>query len=151
MLMPTPQEAEKFMSHALAEADKALELGEIPVGAVVTHKGRIIGRGHNQTELLKDPTAHAEMIAITAATQYMGSKYLWDCVLYVTLEPCMMCGSAIGWAQVPVIIFGATDDKKGFHTFKPSPLHPKAKVFGGVLGEEAEAMLNAFFQQLRKK
>ena len=130
------EQEEKFMREALREAHAALEEGEIPIGAVVVWKGRIIGRGHNQTERLRDTTAHAEMIAITAATEALGGKYLTDCALYVTVEPCPMCAGALAWAQTGTVVYGAPDPRRGFSLFQPSLLHPKTVVRGGVLQED---------------
>ena len=136
---------EKYMLEALKEARAAFNEGEIPVGAVVVCKGRIIGKGHNMTETLHDPTAHAEMIAITAATEALGGKYLTDCTLYVTVEPCPMCASALSWAQTGRIVFGAADPKRGYSLFSPSLLHPKTEVRSGVLTEECSALMKDFF------
>ena len=138
------------MRAALAEANKALEKQEVPVGAVIVCNDMIIARAHNLTETLKDPTAHAEMQAITAATNWLGGKYLSDCTLYVTLEPCAMCAGAIGWSQAPAIVFGATDEKKGYRTISGSLLHPKTKVESGVMEEECRELLFKFFKNRRK-
>lgn len=140
---------EQYMRAALAEANKALEKQEIPVGAVIVCNDMIIARAHNLTETLKDPTAHAEMQAITAATNWLGGKYLSDCTLYVTLEPCAMCAGAIGWSQAPALVFGATDEKKGYRTISGSLLHPKTKVESGVLEEECRELLIKFFKKKR--
>lgn len=137
------------MREALAEARLALEDGEIPIGAVVVCKGRIIGRGHNMTERLNDPTAHAEMIAITAATEALGGKYLEDCTLYVTVEPCPMCAGALNWAQIPRIVYGAPDPKRGSTLFSPSLFHPKTTLSGGVLQEDCATLMKEFFKEKR--
>ena len=136
---------EKYMLEALKEARAAFNEDEIPVGAVVVCKGRIIGKGHNMTETLHDPTAHAEMIAITAATEALGGKYLTDCTLYVTVEPCPMCASALSWAQAGRIVFGAADPKRGYSLFSPSLLHPMTEVRSGVLTEECSTLMKDFF------
>ena len=136
---------EKYMLEALKEARAAFNEDEIPVGAVVVCKGRIIGKGHNMTETLHDPTSHAEMIAITAATEALGGKYLTDCTLYVTVEPCPMCASALNWAQTGRIVFGAADPKRGYSLFSPSLLHPRTEVRSGVLTEECSALMKDFF------
>ena len=135
---------EKYMLEALKEARAAFNEDEIPVGAVVVCKGRIIGKGHNMTETLHDPTAHAEMIAITAATEALGGKYLTDCTLYVTVEPCPMCAAALSWAQTGRIVFGAADPKRGYSLFSPSLLHPRTEVRSGVLTEECSALMKDF-------
>ena len=137
------------MRLALDEARKALEADEVPIGAVVVAQGRVIGRGHNLTETLHDVTAHAEMQAITAAEEYLGGKYLTDCTLYVTVEPCVMCAGAIGWSQLPRIVFGASDPKRGYQTYAPRAFHPKAKVTGGVLEEECGQLVRDFFRKLK--
>ena len=142
-------EDEKFMTAALDEACRARDEGEIPIGAVVVAEGRIIGRGHNMTETLNDVTAHAEMMAITSAASTLGGKYLQDCTLYVTVEPCLMCAGAIGWAQVKRIVYGAGDSKRGYTTFTPKPFHPRATVTAGVLGEECAELMKTFFKQKR--
>ena len=139
-----------YMKMALQEAEKAGERGEVPVGAVVVCKGRIIARAHNLTETLTDVTAHAEMQAITAAASTLGGKYLNECTLYVTVEPCVMCAGAIGWAQIPRIVFGAYDEKRGFRRYAPKAMHPKAEIIGGVLEEECAALMTDFFANLRK-
>ena len=136
---------EKYMLEALKEARASFNEYEIPVGAVVVCKGRIIGKGHNMTETLHDPTAHAEMIAITAATEALGGKYLTDCTLYVTVEPCPMCAAALSWAQTGRIVFGAADPKRGYSLFSPSLLHPRTEVRSGVLTEECSALMKDFF------
>lgn len=147
--MITPFNDEYFMKQALVEARAAAEEGEVPVGAVVVCNGRIIARAHNQTERLNDPTAHAEILAITAATGVLGAKYLTGCSLYVTVEPCVMCAGAIGWAQVGTIVYGASDEKRGFRQFAPKALHPKAIVKQGVLESECAGEMKRFFQRIR--
>jgi len=145
----TMETDERFMAEALKEAKAALEEGEIPIGAVVECKGRIIAKGHNMTERLHDPTAHAEMIAITAATEALGGKYLNDCTLYVTIEPCPMCASALCWAQVGRVVYGALDPKRGYSLFSPSLLHPRTEVSAGPLNEECASLVRNFFKSLR--
>ena len=142
-------EDEKYMNEALREARYALADGEIPIGAVVVCRGQIIGRGHNMTEKLHDTTAHAEMLAVTAATESMGGKYLQDCTLYVTVEPCPMCAGALNWAQVGRIVYGAGDPRRGYSLFTPSLLHPKTQVAAGVLAEECSALMKDFFKERR--
>lgn len=137
------------MRKALAEAQAAFDEGEIPVGAVVVCRGRIISRTHNLTETLTDVTAHAEMQAITAAANALGGKYLTGCTLYVTVEPCPMCAGAIGWAQIPRVVFGAADEKRGYRRFAPNVLHPKATVTAGVLEEECRTLMQDFFKRKR--
>ena len=146
------EEDEKFMRYALAEAQAALAEDEIPIGAVIVCNGRVIGRGHNLTERLCDVTAHAEMQAITAAADTLGGKYLTDCTLYVTVEPCLMCAGAIGWSQISRIVYGAEDDKRGYHIYTPQrqPFHPKATVCAGVLRDECAALIKNFFADKRK-
>ena len=143
------EQDEKFMREALREAQAAAAEGEIPIGAVVVWKGRIIGRGHNMTEKLKDTSAHAEMIATTAATGSMGGKYLSDCTLYVTVEPCPMCAGALAWAQMGRIVYGAPDPRRGYSLFSPSLLHPRTETTGGVLQEACSALMLEFFQGKR--
>lgn len=138
-----------FMKEALREARAALVEDEIPIGAVIVCKGRIIARGHNMTENLHDPSAHAEMIAITAATEALGGKYLSDCTLYVTVEPCPMCAGALAWAQTGRIVFGAPDVKRGYSLYSPSLLHPKTEVTGGILAEECGALVRDFLKNKR--
>jgi tRNA(adenine34) deaminase len=140
---------EKFMRVALEEALKAFEKQEVPVGAVVVCNDAIIARAHNLTETLNDPTAHAEMQAITAAANWLGGKYLKDCTLYVTLEPCVMCAGAIGWSQASVIVYGADDEKKGYTKVKGQLLHPKTKVVKGVLEQECREVMVKFFKSRR--
>ncbi|MCQ2153815.1 MAG: nucleoside deaminase [Bacteroidales bacterium] len=139
----------KFMKSALLEAGDADAEGEIPIGAVIVCRGKIIAKGHNMTERLHDPTAHAEMIALTSATEAIGGKYLNDCTLYVTVEPCPMCAAALGWAQIGRIVYGAPDPKRGYTLFSPSLLHPKTEVTAGVLEEECSGILSRFFKQIR--
>ena len=141
---------EQYMQLALAEARQALQRDEVPIGAVVVCAGRIIGRGHNLTETLTDATAHAEMQAITAASQYLGGKYLPDCTLYVTVEPCVMCAGAIGWAQVGRLVYGAADEKRGYRRFAPEALHPKTEVTAGILADECGQLVKDFFRDKRR-
>lgn len=141
---------EYYMGEALKEAREAYDNDEIPVGAVIVGNGRIIARGHNSTELLHDVTAHAEMIAITSAAQAIGGKYLTDCTLYVTLEPCVMCAGALAWAQIGRIVYGASDPKRGFSSVSEKILHPKTEVVPGVRAMESEALLKKFFEKKRK-
>lgn len=138
-----------FMKQALQEAHKAGERDEVPIGAVIVCQGRIIARGHNLTETLIDVTAHAEMQAITAAAQFLGGKYLTDCTLYVTVEPCVMCAGALGWSQISRIVYGAADDKRGFARFAPAALHPKTEVFSGIMEEECSKLVKDFFKKKR--
>jgi tRNA(adenine34) deaminase len=140
---------EQYMRAALAEANKAFDKQEVPVGAVVVCNNIIIARTHNLTEILRDPTAHAEMQAITAATNWLGGKYLEDCTIYVTLEPCAMCAAAIGWSQASSLVFGAADEKKGYRTISGSLLHPKTSVESGVLEKECREVLVKFFKKKR--
>lgn len=140
---------EFYMREALKEAGAALREGEIPIGAVVVCRDRVISRGHNMTERLQDPTAHAEMIAITAGTEAVGGKYLTGCTLYVTVEPCPMCAAALNWAQVDRIVWGADDPKRGFSLFSPSLLHPKTETASGVLREDCSALVSEFFRSKR--
>lgn len=140
---------EYFMLQALVEAQRAFERGEVPVGAVIVCKNRIIARAHNLTETLTDTTAHAEMQAITAAANAMGGKYLNDCTLYVTIEPCVMCGAALGWAHIGRIVYGAKDEKRGYSLFSPSVLHPKTEVVSGVKAAECADMMIRFFKLKR--
>ncbi len=138
-----------FMKQALIEAQKAAEQGEVPVGAVVVCGERVIARAHNQTELLTDVTAHAEIIALTAAASYLGSKYLNECSLFVTLEPCVMCGGALAWAQLDRLVYGAADEKRGFMRFGKTVLHPKTKVEYGIREEECRVLMKEFFKTKR--
>lgn len=141
---------EYFMNEALKEAQHAFEQDEVPVGAVVVSNNRIIARGHNMTEQLGDVTAHAEMIALTSAANFLGAKYLNDCALFVTLEPCLMCASAYKWAQLGRLVFGASDDKAGYHIVEAPVLHPKTEIRFGVLEEECGELLKQFFRGKRK-
>ncbi len=141
---------ERYMREALREARRAAEEDEVPIGAVIVCKGRIIGKGYNMTERLNDPTAHAEMIAITAATEAMGGKYLNECALYVTVEPCPMCAGALAWAQIGKVVYGASDPKRGFSMFSPSLMHPKTEVVSGILSEECGELVTSFFKNKRK-
>ena len=140
---------ERYMRMALEEARAAMAQEEIPVGAVVVANGQVIGRGHNLTETLHDVTAHAEMQAITAAAASLGGKYLTGCALYVTVEPCVMCAGAIGWSQLGRLIYGASDEKRGFRRFAPEALHPKTEVVNGVLEEECAQLMKDFFKKKR--
>lgn len=144
------QSDEYYMKQALREAQQAFDAQEVPVGAVVVTQGRIIARAHNFTERLNDVTAHAEMQAVTAAANFIGGKYLNQCTLYVTLEPCMMCAGALHWAQLGKLVFGAFDEKKGFSLWEKNLLHPKTKWTGGVLQDEAAALLRSFFAERRQ-
>ena len=140
---------EKYMGEALREARKAAEEGEFPIGAVIVSRGRILGSGHNMTERLHDATAHAEMIAITAATEAVGAKYLNDCTLYVTVEPCPMCAGALNWSQIGRIVYGAPDPRRGYSLYTPALLHPKTEVMQGVLSEACAALVTDFFKAKR--
>ncbi len=147
------QTDEYFMRLALAEAQEAYDAGEIPIGAVITVNGRVIARAHNRTEALNDVTAHAEMQAITSAAEYLGGKYLPDCTLYVTVEPCPMCAGALGWSQIGRIVYGAPDPKKGFWSYYDTlrtPIHPKTEISSGVLEEECRELMQSFFKKLRR-
>ena len=137
------------MNAALQLAEQAAEAGEIPVGAVVVSNNRIIGKGYNQTERLQDVTAHAEILAISAASNYLHAKYLTDCTLYVTLEPCMMCAGALFWAQISRLVIGANDEKRGYARIQPSLLHPKTRLVTGILADESTALLTQFFRERR--
>lgn len=137
------------MREALKEGIKAGEKGEIPIGAVVVCKGSIIARAYNLNELLKDPTAHAEMQAITMATEYLGGKYLTSCTIYVTVEPCPMCAAALAWAQVAKVVYGASDPKRGYSLFSPSLLHPRTEVVSGILADECGKLVSDFFKKIR--
>lgn len=137
------------MRLALDEAQRAYQEGEIPIGALIVSKDRIIARAHNLTETLTDVTAHAEMQAITMAANELGGKYLTDCTLYVTVEPCVMCAGAIGWAQLPRIVYGCRDEKRGYSGYAPRALHPKAQVIGGILEEECRQLMQQFFREKR--
>ena len=138
-----------FMKQALTEAQKAFDMDEVPVGAVVVCQNRIIARAHNYSEHLNDVTAHAEMLAITAATGALGGKYLTDCTLYVTVEPCVMCAGALGWSQISKVVYGAVDEKRGFHIYAPRALHPKTELVSGVMETECAALMKIFFQKKR--
>ena len=140
---------EEFMRRALLEAQAAFDEDEIPVGAVIVCKDRIISRAHNLTEMLTDVTAHAEMQAITSGANMLGGKYLKDCTLYVTVEPCVMCAGALGWSQISRIVFGDADEKRGFQRFAPAALHPKTEVVSGVLEEECSILVKSFFKKKR--
>lgn len=144
-----PYSDEYFMKRALAEAEQAFREGEIPVGAIVVCQNKIIARAYNQTETLSDVTAHAEMLAITSATGWLGGKYLTGCTLYVTLEPCVMCAGALSWTQIDRIVWGASDVKRGFMKFAPDSLHPKTQFSGGLLADECEKLLKQFFEARR--
>lgn len=153
MILDTPYVSDddiRFMRAALDEARQAFDADEVPIGAVVVCKGRIVGRGHNLTEALSDVTAHAEMQAITAAVNSLGGKYLPECTLYVTVEPCLMCAGAIGWSQIRRIVYGASDQKRGYTTLTSRPpFHPKAVITSGVLADEATALMKTFFSRKR--
>ena len=138
-----------FMKQALAEAQKAYDEGEIPVGAVVVCDNRVIARAHNQTERLNDVTAHAEIVALTAAADYLGSKYLDECTLYVTLEPCVMCAGALAWAQLGRLVYAASDDKRGFMRFGKELLHPKTKLELGIMQDDCSDLIKRFFKEKR--
>jgi tRNA(adenine34) deaminase len=140
---------EYFMREALKEAAKAFDIGEVPVGAVVVSNNRIIARAHNQTEKLTDATAHAEMLAITAAANYLGSKYLSECTLYVTLEPCVMCAGALHWTQLEKLVFGASDIQRGYSIVSTPLLHPRTEVVKGIKAEESKKLINDFFKRIR--
>lgn len=147
--MINPFDDNYFMRQALAEARIAADEGEVPVGAVIVCDNRIIAKGHNQAERLNDVTAHAEILAITAAAEVLGAKYLTNCTLYVTVEPCIMCAGAIGWSQLPKVVYGAGDEKRGFSKFAPKALHPKAVVVKGVMEDECADEMRRFFKQRR--
>ena len=138
-----------YMKQALQEARKAFERGEVPVGAVVVCRDRVIARSHNLTEALNDVTAHAEMQAITAAADYLGAKYLNDCTIYVTVEPCVMCAGAIAWSQMGRLVFGAADEKRGYQRFAPNALHPKTLVVQGLMADECAGLMKDFFKKKR--
>jgi len=147
--MENLQPDERFMREALKEAQKAAEKGEVPIGAIIVCQNQIISRAHNLTETLNDPTAHAEMQAITAATNYLGGKYIDQCSLYVTIEPCPMCAGALYWAQLGKLIYGAADSKRGFSLIEKKILHPKTVVIGGVLKDECSKLVSDFFKKKR--
>lgn len=138
------------MFDALREAQRAAAEDEVPIGAVIVCQGRIIAKGHNMTERLNDPTAHAEMIAITAATEAVGGKYLNDCTLYVTVEPCPMCAGALAWSQIGKVVYGASDPKRGFSRFSPSLMHPKTEIVSGIMADECGNIVSEFFQNKRR-
>ena len=140
---------EHYMKQALQQAHLALAEGEIPIGAVIVSNGHIIAKAHNLTERLHDVTAHSEILAITAASEYLGGKYLTDCTLYVTVEPCLMCAGALGWSQISRVVYGTPDEKRGFRTYAPKALHPRCEVTGGVLEQECAALMKNFFQKKR--
>ena len=140
---------EQFMRKAITEAQQALQEGEIPIGAVIVCNDRIIARAHNLTETLHDVTAHAEMQAITSAANELGGKYLTDCTLYVTIEPCTMCAGALGWSHLSRIVYGAADEKRGYQLYAPRALHPKTKITGGILEEECRQLMQDFFRNKR--
>lgn len=142
---------EYFMREALKEAHKALAIGEVPVGAVVVSNNRIIARAHNQTEKLTDATAHAEMLATTAAANYLGSKYLDECTLFVTLEPCVMCAGALNWVQLQRLVFAASDPQRGYRLVNGKVLHPRTEVTEGISGEESKELIDQFFKRIRGK
>lgn len=142
---------EYYMSKALAEAEEALREGEIPVGAVVVSRGMIIAKAHNMTERLVDVTAHAEMLALTAAERWLGGKYLSGCTLYVTVEPCVMCAGALSWSQIERVVYGASDEKRGYTVYAPDALHAKTQVTAGVLADECSGLMKDFFKDKRSK
>ena len=150
-MTPTSVKAddERWMRVAIDEAKKALERDEVPIGAVVVSRGRLVARGHNLTQTLNDVTAHAEMQAITAAATTLGGKYLTDCTLYVTVEPCLMCAGALAWSQIARVVYGATDDKRGYHTLCPQPFHKKTLVTAGILQQECAQLMTDFFKNKR--
>ena len=141
---------EFFMREAIKEAEKAFDDGEVPVGAVVVANNKIIAKAHNQTERLNDTTAHAEMLAITSATNYLGAKYLTDCTLYVTLEPCVMCAGALNWSQLTRLVFGAEDLLRGFRLVNSPLLHPKTKIIHGVIAVDCKKLIDQFFERIRE-
>ncbi|MBO5895198.1 MAG: nucleoside deaminase [Alistipes sp.] len=147
---PTKEKDEKYMRMAIEEAERALEKREVPIGAIVVAGDRVIGRGHNLVETLADATAHAEMQAITAAAATLGGKYLTQCTLYVTVEPCVMCGGAIAWSQLGRVVYGTADPKRGYSTYSERIMHPKTQVVSGVLRERCEELMQRFFADLRK-
>ena len=147
--MTQQEKDERYMRLALDEAQRAYQEGEIPIGALIVSKDRIIARAHNLTETMTDVTAHAEMQAITMAANELGGKYLTDCTLYVTVEPCVMCAGAIGWAQLPRIVYGCRDEKRGYSGYAPRALHPKAQAIGGILEEECRQLMQQFFREKR--
>lgn len=142
-------EDQYYMKQALREAEEAAVKGEVPVGAVIVCRGRVVARGHNLTETLNDVTAHAEMQAITSAANVLGGKYLTDCTLYVTVEPCVMCAGALGWSQISKVVYGAADEKRGYSKFSPKALHPKTVVVSGVLEDDCSTLIRDFFKNKR--
>ena len=146
---PTPEERERFMREALTEAQLAMHDGEVPIGAVVVRDGEVVGRGHNRRETGKNALYHAEVLAIDEACKTLGGWRLWECDLYVTLEPCPMCAGALGWAQVPRIVYGCRDEKRGYSQYAPHVLHPKAQATGGILEEDCRLLMQEFFRQKR--
>ena len=147
--MEQQEKDKQYMQKALQEAQQAFDEGEVPIGAVVVCQGRVIARAHNLTETLHDVTAHAEMQAITQAANELGGKYLTDCTLYVTVEPCVMCAGALGWSQVPRVVYGCRDEKRGYSDLAPHALHPKCSVIGGVLEDECRQLMQDFFKNKR--
>jgi tRNA(adenine34) deaminase len=145
-----PFSHEYFMSIALKEATSALEEDEVPIGCIVVAKNQIVGKGYNQVERLHDVTAHAEILAITAASNFFRNKYLKGCLMYVTIEPCPMCASAMAWAQIDLLVYGASDPKRGFTLYEPSPLHPRTFVESGIMEKECGEMMSEFFRKKRK-
>lgn len=145
----TTQDDEKYMRMALKEAEEAMRRDEVPVGAVIVAGGHVIAKGHNLTETLTDVTAHAEMQAITSAATYLGGKYLIDCTLYVTVEPCLMCAGALGWSQISRVVYGCDDPKRGYHTCCEWPFHKKTVLKGGVLAAECASLMKDFFKKKR--
>ena len=142
---------ERFMREALREAERAFDADEVPVGVVIVHEGRVVAKAHNLTERLNDPTAHAEMQAITMVTGSFGGKYLDKCTLYVTLEPCAMCAAALNWAQLKRVVYGASDEKRGFSKYSPTLLHPKTEVLGGVFAKGCAELIKRFFKEKREE
>lgn len=142
-------EDQYYMKQALREAEEAAVKGEVPVGAVIVCRGRVVARGHNLTETLNDVTAHAEMQAITSAANVLGGKYLTYCTLYVTVEPCVMCAGALGWSQISKVVYGAVDEKRGYSKFSPKALHPKTVVVSGVLEDDCSTLIRDFFKNKR--
>ena len=140
---------EYFMKKAIQEAENAFEAGEVPVGALIVSQNKIIAKGSNQVELLNDVTAHAEIIALTSAANHLGAKYLNDCTLYVTLEPCTMCAGALYWSQIGKVVYGASDEKRGYGRLNENLLHPKTEVISGIMAEESKALLQEFFKSKR--
>lgn len=140
---------EYFMKRALQEAENAFEAGEVPVGAIIVSQNKIIAKGSNQVELLNDVTAHAEIIALTSAANHLGAKYLNECTLFVTLEPCVMCAGALYWSQIGKVVYGASDEKRGYSKIEPNLLHPKTEVVSGIFAEESKLLLQEFFKSKR--